>query len=56
MNLRTIQHWVIYDPKNKHIVAARKYKYQIEKLHLGAGFYIVKMKGHYAASPRKENE
>lgn len=47
MNLRTITLWVLYVPSRKQIVAARQFKYQVERLHHPEGSVVVETKGHY---------
>lgn len=47
MKLRTITFWVLYIPAMKHIVATRRFRYEVAKLHRPAGAVLVKMKGHY---------
>lgn len=48
MNLRTITLWALYHPGRKEIIAARRFKYEIENMHRPSGSVLVKMKGHYA--------
>ena len=47
MSLRTITFWVLYHYGRKQIIAARRFKYEIEKIHHPEGSAPVKVKGHY---------
>ena len=47
MNLRTITLWALYVPAAKHIIATRRFKYQINRIHHPDGSVVVKLKGHY---------
>ena len=47
MNLRTITCWIIYNPKQKDIVASRPYKYLIERCHVPKDCVVIQMTGHY---------
>lgn len=51
MNLRTITFWVLYVPSQKHIVASRRFKYEIERIHHPNGSVVVKVVGHYVRGP-----
>jgi hypothetical protein len=53
MNLRTITLWVLYHPKRREIITARKFRYELEPIRIPAGCVVVKMKGHYVASPQR---
>lgn len=53
MSLRTIKFWVIYDPKEKMVIAERRTKKEIiERCHVPAHCVIVEMKGHYIRKDR----
>lgn len=54
MNLRTITFWVLYDPRDKYVIAERKTKREIvERIHIPDGCILVKMKGHYLRPTEK---
>ncbi len=54
MNLRTITFWVLYDPMVQVVIASRKLKKDIERIHHPAGCVVVKVKGHYL--PRRAEQ